>query len=278
MVISRRFGRSRFTLAILVLASLTVLTLDFRDSGPVDALRGVAATVFDPVRSAGKTVADPFANGWNGMFGYDDLKKANERLRKQVDTLKAERVDADVARRENAALKAALGIKQTSDIPTVAARITSGPLTSFDATLQIDRGSGDGVKKGMAVVTAAGLVGRVLRVTGGRSTIELITDPSSRFGIRLAKQGDLAIAQGSGRSGTLDVDGRISTKTVVRRGDAVVTSGNEDSPFPAGVIVGRVQSVGFTSDRGEKTLVVDPNADLSALTYVTVLLCDTNCT
>jgi rod shape-determining protein MreC len=275
---SRRSGRSRFTLLVLVLASITLLTLDFRDTGPVQSLRDGAAAVFDPVRNATNGVTEPIGNAWDGIFGYDDLKRENERLREQVDQLKARGVESEVAARENETLKQELLLRRSSDIPTLAAEVVSGPLTSFDATISINRGSGEGVKKGMAVRTRAGLVGRVVRVTGGRSTVRLITDPSFEFGIQLSELGDRGIAQGSGRAGTLEVNRGIEKDTRVRRGDSVVTtSGLQDAALPPAIPVGRVERVGLTDDRSEQTLVIDPIADLRALTYVTVLLCDDDC-
>ena len=86
---SRRTGRSRFTLLVLVLASITLLTLDFRDTGPVQGLRDGAAAVFDPVRDATDGITEPIGNAWDGIFGYDDLKDENERLRKRIDELEA---------------------------------------------------------------------------------------------------------------------------------------------------------------------------------------------
>jgi rod shape-determining protein MreC len=276
---TRRTGRSRFTLLVLVLASITLLTLDFHDSGPVQSLRDGAAAVFDPVRNATDGVTEPIGNAWNGIFGYDDLKKENQHLRDRVDALEAEKTNADVATRENKSLKEQLAIKQTSDIPTLAAEVVSGPLTSFDDTISINRGSGDGIKKGMSVMSKAGLVGRVVRVTGGRSTVQLITDPDFRFGIQLAENGERGIAQGTGREGTLQVQDGIDKDTPVQRGDRVVTAsgGLDGAAIPPSLAVGRVDRVGFTDDRTEKTLVIDPAADLHALTYVTVLLCDDDC-
>ena len=130
----------------------------------------------------------------------------------------------------------------------------------------------------MSVRTRAGLVGRVVGVTGGRSTVRLITDPSFRFGVQLARLGDRGIAQGSGREGTLEVTTGIDDGTPVRRGDSVVTTAAlEDSTIPPSIPVGRVERVGVTDDRTESTLVIEPVADLRALSFVTVLLCDNDC-
>jgi cell shape-determining protein MreC len=118
----------------------------------------------------------------------------------------------------------------------------------------------------------------VVRVTGGRSTVRLVTDPSFRFGVQLARLGDRGIAQGSGREGTLEVNEGIDKDTNVRRGDAVVTAAAlEDRSIPPAIPVGRVERVGETDDRTERTLVIEPLADLRSLSFVSVLLCDDDC-
>lgn len=274
---SRRIGRRRSTLIVLVLASLTILTLDYRDTAPMRGLRRGAATVFSPVRGVGDAIASPFRNGWSGLTRYDELEDENARLRRRLDKVEGAQIETEAARREVQDLKRQLEIKFIGDIPTRAARVVSGPLTNFTSTVEIDRGAGDGVKKGMAVVTDAGLVGRVLRVTGGRSQVELITDPAVAVGVRLVLARDVGTAVGDGRAGTLSVETGIQLESSVRRGEAVVTSGLDRSPFPGDVPVGRVRSVRQTDDRTEQEITITPAADLDGLTYVTVLLCDNDC-
>lgn len=275
---SRRLGRSRFTLILLVLASLTILTLDYRDTGPVQGLRGVAATVFSPFRGIGDAIASPFRNGWNGIFGYDELEDENERLRRRVDELRGGRLEDEAAADDNAELRQLADLRVNEDIPRVTAEVTSAPLTDFDATLEISKGAGDGIKKGMAVVTEAGLVGQVLRVTGGRSRVQLIVDPDFQgFGVKLVELGDRGRAQPTGTRSTLTVRNGIDADTPVTRGAAVVTSGVERSDYPGGIPVGRVLEVGETEDRTEQTLEIEPSADLDGLSYVVVLLCDEDC-
>lgn len=275
---SRRFGRSRFTLVLLVLASLTVLTLDYRDSGPVQGARDVVGTVFSPFRSVGDAIASPFRNGWNGIFGYDELEDENERLRREIDRLEGERIADEAAREEVEELRRINGLQVPGDIDRVVAEVTSGPLTSFDSTFEINRGSGDGVRTGMAVVTDAGLVGHVERVQGGRARIRLITDPEfPGVGVQLVESRDVGFATGGGPDGTLEVQEGINPATQVVRGEAVVTSGYDRSSYPGGLPVGTVASVGRTSDQTEQTVVIEPSANLDGLSYVVVLLCDQDC-
>lgn len=274
---SRRFGRSRFTLILLVLASLTVLTLDYRDSGPVQGLRSVVGTALSPFRAAGEWIATPFQNGWDGITGYDDLEDENERLRRELDELRGDELEAEALERENEELRRGADLPVSADIPTTRAEVVGGPLTSFDTTLEISKGSGDGIKAGMAVITEAGLVGHVLRVEGGRARVQLVTDPEfPGVGVRHVPTGDVATAEG-GTDGAIDVPGGIDDETPVERGDVLVTSGFDRSNYPANIPVGTVLSVGLTADRTERTLTLEPAADLHALRFVTVLLCDEDC-
>lgn len=274
---SRRFGRSRFTLVLLILASLTILTLDYRDTGPVQGLRSVAGTVFSPFRSVGDAVATPFRNGWNGIFGYDDLKDENDELRAQIEELKGREVSNAAAAAENEELRRMQGLPVTDDIERVTAEVVAAPLTNFGATLAINKGAGDGITQDMAVITDAGLVGRVVRVEGGRSHIQLITDPDfPGVGVRLVEAGDAGIAV-PGTDGDLVIDEGIQKDTPVERGDLLVTAGSRGSSYPPGIPVGTVESVGLTADRTEKTLRVDPTASLEGLRFVAVLLCDEDC-
>jgi rod shape-determining protein MreC len=255
-----------------VLASVTVVTLDLRDTGPVQDMRGAASTVFSPLRGVGEAVASPFRNGWHGMTGYDDLEDENEDLRREVDRLKGDAVRNQAAADRLKELEKLERLPYADGVPTVAGRVTSGPLTSFDATFEINRGSGDGIKDGMAVVTEAGLVGRITRVYGGRAFVQLITDPEFEFGIQLVGSGDIGVARGDPQGAVLTVDEGIDKRTPVKEGDAVISSGIQRSAFPPDVPVGRVTAIGQTEDETEQTLEVEPLADLTSLTYVKVML------
>lgn len=271
---SSRTGRSRFTLLLLVLTSVTVLTLDFRGSGFVEDLRGIASTIFSPLGDGAASVTEPFTDAWNGAFGYSELEDENERLREQIAAMEGDAAEAQDVLRESEELLDLEGIERYTDIEAVAARVVGGSLTNFEHAIQLDRGSGDGIAEGMPVVTGAGLVGRVVAVTGSRSTVQLLTDPGFDIGVRLAATGEIAIGHGTGDGNPLTIDAGIPVNVADRidEGEAVTTSGLGRSVFPPGIPIGRVTSIDRASNQLSLVLEVEPLADVGDLTFVQVLL------
>lgn len=271
---SSRTGRSRFTLLLLVLTSITVLTLDFRGAGAVDDLRGFASTVFSPLADGAGAVAEPFTDAWNGAFGYDDLEQENEALRERIAELEGDQAAAEDALRQLDQITDLERIERYTDLPQVTARVVGGSLTNFDRAIQIDQGSDRGIAVGMPVITGSGLVGRVTAVTGGRSTVQLVTDRSFELGVRLATSQDVGIAHGTGVGEPLVIDAGvpISLEGQVAEGEAVTTSGFESSAFPPDIPVGRVTAITRSADQLSLVITVEPLADLENLSYVRVLL------
>jgi rod shape-determining protein MreC len=272
VALSRRTGRSRLTLALLVLTSLAVLTLDFRDSSIVSGARRLASTAFSPVRGAAETVSEPFTDAWHGVTGFGDLEAENERLRAQLDEIEGESVrDADAAEQLDALLDQ-LQIEWVGDIPTATARVVAGPASNFSHTIEIDKGSDHGFDEGMPVVTGAGLVGRLVQVSAGRSVVQLITDPDFAVGVRLVPGDSPGTARGTGEGEHLVVDTGLPDEETVRRGTALTTSGADRSAFPASIPVGRVRGTREGSGGLTLDLIVEPLADTTKLSFVTVML------
>src|SRR5690606_23118816 len=107
------------------------------------------------------------------------------------------------------------------------ARVTAGPVSNFSFTIEIDKGSDDGIRYGMPVVNGAGLVGRVVQAAGSTSTVQLITDPDFRVGVRLVPGGTPGTARGSGRGEPLVVDTALEPGTPIPD-DAVLTTSGAD--------------------------------------------------
>jgi rod shape-determining protein MreC len=271
MALSRRRARPRFTLVVLVLASLTLITLDLRGGASVPKLRGRARDVFAPVQSAISSATRPITDFFNGAFQYRQLKADNARLRTQLAQVRAQQIQDQYLLQTNKDLTDLLKLDFVGDIPTVAARVIAGAESNFQLTIVIDRGTDAGVLKGMPVVAGEGLVGRVVSVSAHQSTVLLLTDPSAGVGIELAPSNAVGVATGQGPGRALSVtlvDPAASTPV----GTVAVTSGLAGSPYPRGVPVGKVATdvpeVGVQSH----VVTVQPVVDLTRLSYVAVLV------
>ena len=276
MALSRRTGgRSRLTIALLVLTSIALLTLDFRDAEVVQSARRVAGTVFSPLRGAAETVASPFSNAWHGITDYGDIKSENEDLRERVEELEGRGVLEEDAAAQVKEFSEQQGLEWVGNIDTTIARVLSSDPSNFSHTIDISKGSDDGLKVGMPVVNGAGLVGKIVQVTPNRSTVQLITDPDFRVGVRLLGA-DLATgtSRGQGPGEDLIVDTRLEPEIddPPKPGTALTTSGAQDSAFPDSIPVGKVRTVRETGGGLTLELVVHPMADTERMQFVTVLL------
>jgi rod shape-determining protein MreC len=258
-------------MTVLVLASVTLVVIGLRDVPIVRDLREGAATVLNPVEGAISAVTSPVRNAWHGIADYDDVRAENDRLRAELAEAEAAGITQSDAEQQLADLSASLDLPFAADVPTVTARVVSGPRSNFSHAIEIDKGSGDGLAVGMPVTTGGGLVGRISQVTSSTARVELLTDPEFRVGVRLADSGALGTAQGQGRDEPLKVDSSIEPGTEVADDTGLVTSGVDRSAFPPGIPVGTVQSVREGSGSLALELVVDPLVDADDLSFVTVL-------
>lgn len=274
MAVSRVEG-SRGRLAVLVMAAVTALVLDQRNVALVDEARDAATNLFDPVDDAAEVVSAPLTDAWNGWTGnqdMDELRAENQELREQLDAVEAADVRNTDAVNQLAELSRTLELAWVEDIPTVTAQVTEGPQSNFSHAVQINKGSDDGIAEGMPVVTGGGLVGRVSQVSGGRATVELVSDPEFRVGVRLAETGALGTARGQGRGEPLVVDASIEPETEVPAGTSLVTSGVDRSAYPDAIPIGKVRTTRKASGGLSLELIADPLVDVDRLAYVSVLI------
>jgi rod shape-determining protein MreC len=274
VALSRRNGRSRATLAFLVLTSITVITLDARDDGAgiVDRVRDTATDAFAPVRDAAGAVLSPVGNVFSGITNYDDLEDEVARLRSE---LAERRVAPDEARDAEAQLDELLAQAQlpwVRDYPQVPARVVSAPVSNFEQTIELNKGRRDGITVDLPVIASGGLVGRVVDVSGRRSVVRLITDPRSAIGVRIGAAAETGIAEGEGPGRSLSV-GFVEVNAEVKRGDLAITSGLEGGSdlYPADVPVGRVVRARKIEGALQQRVELEPLADVGHLRFVKVI-------
>jgi rod shape-determining protein MreC len=167
VAVYRRSRRHRFVLLLLVLTSVTVITLDFRGGGDgaLETVRQGARDAVAPVESAADTVFSPVGDFFGGLARYGDVKAENAKLRRELDQAHNDNLRQAGAERDLQSLMELQNLEFAGNIPSVAARVISDAPSNFQMTVNIDRGSDQGIEKGMPVVAGAGLVGRVVDVS-----------------------------------------------------------------------------------------------------------------
>lgn len=269
MVAYRQTNRRRTLLILLVVSAITLMTLDARTSGG-GTIRGLARDAVSPLQAGVSAVTSPIGDWFSGFFNAGSLRSENRKLRRELESARGEIERAEVAERENERLKGLLEIQAVTQIPSVAATVVGGPVGSFDWSVQIDRGSDDGIEVGMPVVAGEGLVGRIIATASNRSTVLLVTDPTSGVGVRVQRSGVTGIAEGRTGRDTLKL-AFVEATADVQNGDLIVTSGLQNGRYPAGITVGRIEN--FTKRPGALDLdaQIRPAVDLSTLDFVKVL-------
>ncbi len=206
-------------------------------------------------------------NLWHNYFYLRGVRAENRELKQQIEQMRIEQVrmsqDADQARR----LQALLAFKEQFISQTRAAQVIGSTGSEQSRAIYIDKGEKDGIKPDMAVITADGIVGKVLHVYRSTSLVLLISDQTSGVGAILDKSRLQGILRGM-PSGEIALE-RIMTDEQVPAGELVLTSGG-DRIFPKGLPIGRVTKVSTGSDLF-LNVRVKPAANLSKLEEVLVV-------
>src|ERR1700747_370957 len=204
---------------------------------------------------------------WHNYFYLRGVRAENRELKAEIERLRLQQVrlseDAEQARR----LQALLGFKEQFISQTVAAQVIGSSGSAQSRSIYIDKGAREGVKTDMAVITADGVVGKVLHVYHSTSQVLLIDDQSSGVGALLEKSRLQGVVRGT-RSGEVVLE-HIMSDNPVQAGEVVRTSGG-DRIFPKGLPVGTVSQVGNGPDLF-LTIRVRPAANLSKLEEVLVV-------
>jgi rod shape-determining protein MreC len=204
---------------------------------------------------------------WHNYFYLRGVREENRGLREQIEQLKLDqerlKQDADQAHR----LQALLGFKEQFIAKTTAAQVIGSSGSEQSRVVYLDKGAKDGIANGMAVISADGVVGKVIAVYKGTSQVLLINDQQSGVGTILEQSRLQGVVKGTA-SGALVID-KIMTDEDVKPGDRVLTSGG-DQIFPKGLPVGTVSRA--TKGTEFLQIAVKPAAELSHLEEVLVIM------
>jgi len=230
--------RNVTVLVLMIMAQLVLLAYQVKSGNDVRLIRVWAVTAVTPLARALEGVRSGTAGFVGNYIMLRDTREQNRSMREELGRLKMEnqylRSELSTADRARA-----LSVFQAhSQSRTLAARVIGTGAGAVSKVVFVDRGSVQGVEKGMAVVTPDGIVGKVIAAYPTASQVVLITDPSFGAGVISQKNRVRGILKGQGYA-LCKID-RVQSEEKVEIGEWFYTSG-DDRVFPKGMPAGRVK-------------------------------------
>jgi rod shape-determining protein MreC len=236
-------------------------------------VRAWTQTAADFVQSPVTTITASISNYFVSISNLRSAQSDNDILKQRVQELEVELKQKEELAAENTRLKSLLQLKESSKYKILTARIIGrDPSVWFDSSI-VNRGSLDGVKLNMPVVTDGGLVGRITAVSPLTAQVDLITRDKSGLGAVIGQIGEsnaLGVVSGTSKKDLLEmkyVPGNID----IHVGQPVFTTG-QDGIFPPGLKVGEIVSVSPGSATTPHLILIQPVAGLSSMQEVGILL------
>jgi rod shape-determining protein MreC len=223
-----------------LLLSVYIVTVAARGQLKNEPLGALLMWVMRPLQIAAQGTVNWFSSLRDNYDTLAGFRSENVRLRERIQALEIERQKLLEAQATNAQLKQLLDLRSRLPGGAVTASIIAHNASSWFRSCLLDKGSADGVRKGMAVVTPSGVVGQVVAVTARTAKVLLLTDPNSGIDVLVQRTRARGIVSGSLENGT--VLKYVKRSEDIQRGDRLITSGT-DGVFPKGIVVGTVIKV-----------------------------------
>jgi rod shape-determining protein MreC len=222
-------------------------------------------------RKSGYTIKDSLGL----VFNFTNVKKENEELKKRNDELEQKAIDHDTLMKENVILRESLDFKnQHSEYNYIGSNIIGKSGGNYLDGFIIDKGTKDGIKKGMVVVTSKGLVGQVSSTAINWSEVQSISNEN----IAVSGMAESTSETSGIIRGYKDADNRLLAKlyylpqdSTVKQGDVILTSGYGNL-YPKNIRIGQV--IGIEEDKGKimKNAIIEPYVDFNTLEQVLVVI------
>lgn len=223
-----------------LILSLYILTAAARGQLKNDPIGPVLLWIIRPLQIGAQATTRWIDQIQNSYSMLADYKSENDKLRTRIQQLEAERNRLLEAEATNRRLQQLLEFRSQLASPSITASIIANSASTWFKSCLLDRGSVDGVSKGMAVVTPLGVVGQVVAVTPRTAKVLLLTDPNSGVDVFVQRTRARGIVSGSLENGTIMK--YVKRTEDIQEGDRLVTAG-VDGVFPKGIVVGAVTKV-----------------------------------
>jgi rod shape-determining protein MreC len=266
-------ARTRLLLVGLVLAHLVVISRQVDGGGGQTLFQSVIFSIFSPPQRIVGGAIHGVGGLWDHYADLRGVERENDRLKLEQGELNRELQALRAAASETERLRELLGLSRILPHEVIAAEIVARQGVPWFRTITIDRGSQAGVELNAAVISATGIVGRVVAVGPFAARVQLLLDRDCGVGVMIESTGVSGVVSGQvglADSGATDLlMNYVPGYAEIAEGDVVVSSGL-DRIFPKGLMVGRVSWVGEESGLFREIRVA-PTARFDRLEHVLVL-------
>lgn len=255
-------------LFILILAGELLLLASGApaNDGEGSFLRSAGLRLIAPLAELATGTREAFQRAGEGLVDRRQLLAENRELRAEIEKLRLTTIRQSSLEAETERLASAIGHVRTAPGELELATIVYLDRSSWLRTLILRGGEGH-LEVDQPVVSAEGLVGRIIEVAGAYARAQLITDSAAGVGAVIARNGSQGVVRGVG-GGDLELS-YVPHQVSVEVGDRVVTAGI-DGVYPAGLLIGTVAEVAPGEELFHR-IRLEPAVDFSRLDHVFLL-------
>jgi len=254
---------------LLLLFALVLMSLRAKQRKGVEFFDALLMEICSPFQKASTLVIKTVQGTFQQYIFLVNLEKENRALKKRIAELEEENHRIKEMKLANERLRQLLSFREKNSPSMIGAEVIGQDPSSWFKSITIDRGERDGVKKGMAVISPAGVIGQILKTAPHYATVLLITDYSSAIDSIVERTRAKAIVEGKGEN-------RCRLKYLLRAdevalGDVVVTSGLGGN-FPKGLMVGEIKKVDKKGHGVFQFAELIPSVDMTQLEEVFIIM------
>ncbi|MBN2644067.1 MAG: rod shape-determining protein MreC [Desulfuromonadaceae bacterium] len=260
--------RSVLLFLLLGLCALLLYSNNLRQKNQTTLFEKAVLQLASPLHNGINGVARVTQQTWQNYLALVNVRQDNIELTQELQDLRRQLVACREIAQENTRLKQLLDFRQSIQLKALPARIIAVDAMSWFRTVTLDKGTDDGVRENLPVVTAQGVVGRTIKCAPRSSRVLLMTDASSAAAAIIQSSRSRGIVRGQGAALVFDYAARLDDIIV---GDQVVTAGT-GGVFPKGLPIGQISHINKLEYGLFQEVELAPAVDFSRLEDVLILL------
>jgi rod shape-determining protein MreC len=258
--------RTGWLFLVVTVGHLILISTQVNSRRGIPLFEAFTFGAFAEVQRATSSGVGEVRDGWENYFALQQIRRDNASLKQQVAQLQIKLQQERALAEQSRNLGRLLELKNQTLLATTGAVVIGGAASPDFKTLSIDKGSREGLKPDMAVISPEGVVGRIIMPSGHAAKVQLLIDRNAAAGAVVERTRAQGVVVGTGTN-QLQME-YLPGSADIKPGDRVVTSGI-DGIYPKGFVIGQVESV----QRGDSNgVLIKPAVDFSSLESVLVVV------